>query len=72
MVPVAPEVDGIERDHHHVARARCDLLLATGTHVGFRRLVRLDAVNLERFAQRGISAHSRRRATTMNAAATST
>jgi hypothetical protein len=72
MVPVPAQIDGLERNHHEMPRARCNLLLATGTYIGLGRLKRLDPANLGTVAQRGISAHSSRRATTMNAAATST
>jgi len=69
---VAAQVGIERRDHHQVPGAGRDLLLTPGAEIGLGRLERVDQADLDRSVQRGISAHTRRRAITANAAATMT
>jgi hypothetical protein len=69
---MATQVWGVGRDDHQVPGAWPDVLLATRAHVGLQGLERLYPPDLDRTAQRGISAHSSSPATTATAAATMT
>lgn len=71
-MPVAAKVGRLGRHHHNVAQPRKDVLLAAGTDVGLLGLEGLDAPDLDRSVQRGISAHNNSPATTTTAAATIT
>jgi hypothetical protein len=71
-MPVAAQIRGVARNHHDVADAGADVLLATGTDVGLHGLEGLYPADLDRPAQRGINAHSNSPATTATAAATMT
>jgi hypothetical protein len=66
---MAAQVRRIGGHHHEVTGARPNLLEAPGTDVGLVRLERVDLADLDGSAQRGINAHSRRRAITAKAAA---
>jgi len=46
MVPVPAQVRGVHRHRHHVAHARGDLAIATGTEIGLASLVGLDRPHL--------------------------
>jgi hypothetical protein len=72
LVPVAPEIRGVERHHHDVAGARADLLQAPGTQVRLVRLERMDHPDLDRSGYRGMIAHSRIITMTAKAAPTMT
>ena len=60
------------RHDHDMARAGWDLLLAAGADVGLDCLKGLNAANLSRADQRGISAHNSIPATIAAASATIT
>ena len=70
MVPVPAQVGRVEGDDDDVTGARLDPLVAAGTEVALGRLVRLNAPDL--YLGPRPAAHSRRSATTTNAAATKT
>jgi hypothetical protein len=71
-MPVPAEIRSVERNHHQVAHARVDVLVAPGTQVLLGGLERMDDADLDLVAvrQRGISAHNSASAKRMNAAAT--
>jgi hypothetical protein len=67
-VPVAPQIRCVEGYDHDMAGAGLDALPATGADIRLASLERVDATDLERPAQRGISAHRRMAAITAKAA----
>lgn len=69
-MPVPAKIGRVERDDDHVPDTDADVVVAAGAVIRLQRLVRLDSPYLDAYL--GIRTHSRRMATTTNAAATIT